>query len=91
MTDTSTITPLSDHAVVVNSAQDNVAVVKHGVPAGLRIRMPDGRELTVAGAVGPGHRFATTDVRAGHSYASTGSQSVSREASEPGIRSPSRT
>ncbi len=65
MTDTSTITPLSDHAVVVNAAQDNVAVVKHGVPAGLRIRMPDGRELTVTGAVGPGHRFATADVPAG--------------------------
>src|SRR6476646_8743422 len=65
VTDTSTITPLSDHAVVVNSAQDNVAIVKYGVPAGLRIRMPDGRELTLAGAVGPGHRFATTDVPAG--------------------------
>jgi len=65
VTDTSTITPLSDHAVVVNSAQDNVAIVKYGVPAGLRIRMPDGRELTVAGAVGPGHRFATADVPAG--------------------------
>ena len=65
MTDTSTITPLSDHAVVVNAAQDNVAVVKYGVPAGLRVRMADGRELTVAGAVGPGHRFATADVPAG--------------------------
>ena len=65
MTDTSTIAPLSDHAVVVNAAQDNVAVVKYGVPAGLRVRMPDGRELRVAGAVGPGHRFATADVPAG--------------------------
>jgi altronate hydrolase len=63
--DIKTPTALADHAIVVDPAHDNVAVVKYGTTAGLAIRLPDGDAVTLSGDVGPGHRFATRDIPAG--------------------------
>ena len=59
-----TAVPLGQVAVVVDGA-DNVAVVKHEVGAGAVVRTPDGRDITIRGAVTPGHRFATADIPSG--------------------------
>ena len=58
------VVPLSDLAVVVDPA-DNVAVVKRPVGAGVVVRARDAREITITGAVTPGHRFATAAIPAG--------------------------
>jgi altronate hydrolase len=57
--------PVSDHAVIVDPAHDNVAVVKRGVDAGLVVEVPGGRVVTVSDAVAAGHRFATRDIPRG--------------------------
>ncbi|MGD9590463.1 MAG: UxaA family hydrolase [Pyrinomonadaceae bacterium] len=66
MADTSskTVAPLSDHAIVVNR-DDNVAVVKAHVTAGMKLLLPDGGTMTVKGEVTPGHRFAIAEIPAG--------------------------
>jgi altronate hydrolase len=56
--------PLSDCAVVV-SPRDNVAVVKSALARCDVVALSDGRELTLTGAVAPGHRFATRAIPAG--------------------------
>jgi altronate hydrolase len=59
-----TVHELSDVAIIVDP-RDNVAVVKYGVEGGAAVRLSDGREVTVAARVGPGHRFATRPIPAG--------------------------
>ena len=59
-----TAVPLTRIAVVVD-ARDNVAVVKRAVEAGVVVRSADGREITLTGDVGPGHRFAMSAIAAG--------------------------
>ncbi|HYE75657.1 MAG TPA: UxaA family hydrolase, partial [Blastocatellia bacterium] len=54
---------LKDFAIVV-SEQDNLAIVKTHVPAGLKLNLA-GKTITVTGEVAPGHRFATRDIPAG--------------------------
>jgi len=54
-------TSIGEVAVIVSTA-DNVAVVKTAVEAGLALERPDGHVLTLAGAVTPGHRFATRSI-----------------------------
>ncbi|HYW72585.1 MAG TPA: UxaA family hydrolase [Pyrinomonadaceae bacterium] len=61
---TLTTAPLSDYAIIVDSA-DNVAVVKTETFAGLELALPDGSAMTVNTAVPPGHRFATRAIPAG--------------------------
>ena len=56
--------PISDYAIIVDK-KDNVAVVKQEPVPGTQIEMPDGRVLTITGAVTPGHRFATRAIAAG--------------------------
>ncbi|PYT01770.1 MAG: galactonate dehydratase [Acidobacteria bacterium] len=56
--------PISDYAIIVND-DDNVAVVKNETYAGLALVLPDGSPLILAGAVPPGHRFATRQIPAG--------------------------
>ena len=55
---------LSDYAIIVNP-DDNVAVVKNATTDGLTVMLPSGESLTIAKAVPPGHRFATSDIPAG--------------------------
>ena len=55
---------LSDFAVIVYP-DDNVAVVKTAVDAGLSLEAPGGRTVTLSGAVTPGHRFATRAIPEG--------------------------
>src|SRR5215510_15580972 len=57
-------TLLNEHAIVVDP-KDNVAVVKKETTAGLELLLPDGRAIEIRGVIPPGHRFATTDIRAG--------------------------
>jgi altronate hydrolase len=66
MHDTSAITavPISDYAIIVNSA-DNVAVVKNETADGLALILPDGTPVVLHSAVPPGHRFATRDIARG--------------------------
>src|SRR5574341_181142 len=56
---------VSEFAVIVDGSRDKVAVARRGVDAGLRVALPDGRVVTVSGAVSPGHRFATAAIPAG--------------------------
>lgn len=56
--------PVSDHAIIVNP-DDNVAVVKDAVFAGLRLFLPDGDIVSVKDDITPGHRFATKKIPAG--------------------------
>ena len=56
--------PVSDYGIIVDP-KDNVAVVKRETTPGLELSLPDGREVCVAGAVAPGHRFATRAIPAG--------------------------
>ena len=56
--------PISEYAIIVDKI-DNVAVVKQEPAPGTQIEMPDGRVLTITGAVTPGHRFATRTIAAG--------------------------
>ena len=44
---------------------DNVAVVKFGVDAGTLVSLADGTPMTIAAAIGPGHRVAITSIPAG--------------------------
>ena len=60
----SALPALRDYAVIVDPA-DNVAVVKTAVEAGLSLSLPDGRVVTLTGAVTPGHRFATRAITEG--------------------------
>ena len=55
---------LGEVAVRVDAA-DNCAVVKFGVEAGTVVQVEDGRAVTVAEAVGPGHRFAIESIPSG--------------------------
>jgi len=55
---------LHEYAIVVDP-KDNVAVVKTETTAGLELLLPDGRTIEIRGTIPPGHRFATTDIRAG--------------------------
>jgi len=57
-------TSIREVAVIVSTA-DNVAVVKTAVEAGLALERLDGHVLTLAGAVTPGHRFATRPIPEG--------------------------
>jgi altronate hydrolase len=57
--------PLSDHAVIVDPIHDNVAVVKHGIEAGLAVQLPDRRVVEITGPVSAGHRFATRAIPEG--------------------------
>ncbi|MPY89391.1 MAG: altronate dehydratase [Luteitalea sp.] len=64
MTDAGTESALlSAYAIVVDS-RDNVAVVKHDVPAGTRVRR-DGRLIEIRQSVPAGHRFALHAIPAG--------------------------
>jgi altronate hydrolase len=60
----SALPALRDYAVIVDPA-DNVAVVKTAVEPGLSLSVPDGRVVTLTGAVTPGHRFATRAIAEG--------------------------
>jgi altronate dehydratase len=64
MTSLSSKLPLAQCAVQV-SPRDNVAVVKNGLAGGELVTFPDGRTVTVTGAVTPGHRFACRAIPAG--------------------------
>ena len=55
---------LSDFAIVVNP-NDNVAVVKKAVSAGLELLLPDQSLIQIHAAVPPGHRFAIQDIPSG--------------------------
>ena len=55
---------LREFAIAVHPA-DNVAVVKTAVEPGQQMALPDGRVVTITGAVAPGHRFATRTIDAG--------------------------
>ncbi len=55
---------IADFAIVVDP-NDNVAVAKCDVPAGLELRTVDGRTIRVGDDVPPGHRFATRAIPAG--------------------------
>lgn len=44
---------------------DGVAVAKEDIPAGTRLRLPDGGELTAREAVPAGHKLALRDLRVG--------------------------
>ena len=63
-TETQTVAPISDYAIVVDPA-DNVAVVKRETYAELELMLSDGRTLRLLGTVPPGHRFATRDISSG--------------------------
>jgi len=56
--------PLSDCAVIV-SPRDNVAVVKNALAPGDVVELGGAREVTLTGAVTPGHRFATRAIPPG--------------------------
>jgi altronate hydrolase len=55
---------ISDYAIIVNP-DDNVAVVKTAVSAGLTVLHPSGRPIELKSAVPPGHRFAISDIPTG--------------------------
>src|SRR5215213_1264768 len=55
---------LHEYAIVVDP-KDNVAVVKTETTAGLELLLPDGGAIGIRGVIPPGHRFATTNIRAG--------------------------
>ncbi len=57
--------PLLDVAVVVDPAQDNVAVVKDDVAAGTTLTWPGHGSITVHADIYPGHRFAIHEVPEG--------------------------
>lgn len=56
--------PVTDYAIIVDP-KDNVAVVKKETAPGLELTLPDDRDVCVATAVAPGHRFATRAIPAG--------------------------
>jgi altronate hydrolase len=58
------IAPISEYAIMVD-AKDNVAVVKTQIAPGTVVALPDGRDVSLTGAVTPGHRFATRAIPAG--------------------------
>jgi len=55
---------ISDYAIIVNP-DDNVAVVKRAVSAGLTVLLPSGRTVDLKSAVPPGHRFAISEIPSG--------------------------
>ena len=55
---------ISDYAIIVNP-DDNVAVVKRDVSAGLTVLLPSGRTVMLKSAVPPGHRFAISEIPTG--------------------------
>jgi len=55
---------LDEYAVVVH-AEDNVAVVKKPVTAGLSVRLPDGPVVEIRADIASGHRFAIRDIPQG--------------------------
>ncbi|KAA3611463.1 MAG: altronate dehydratase [Planctomycetota bacterium] len=55
--DSSSLLPLQEWAVQVHP-DDNVAVAKRPLPAGLQMKLPSGRALQLNHEVKPGHRFA---------------------------------
>ena len=61
---TTTATPISDYAIIVNP-KDNVAVVKNETTEGLIVQILGGGLVSLKQAVPPGHRFATRDIAAG--------------------------
>jgi altronate hydrolase len=62
--DDAAVSPISQYAIIVDP-KDNVAVVKKDLAGGQRVKVPDGRVVSLSGAVAPGHRFATRGVPAG--------------------------
>src|ERR1044071_3055203 len=60
----SQMAPLGEYAIIVDP-NDNVAVVKKEVAAGLTLLLPDDKVITITSIVRPGHRFATREIRAG--------------------------
>jgi hypothetical protein len=60
----STSLAVSEYGIIVDPT-DNVAVVKSETTPGLKLFLPDGREIRVRGVVLPGHRFATRAIPAG--------------------------
>ena len=56
---------LSQAAVLVDSAQDNVAVAKCDLPPGLNLELPQNRHLRLNDAVRRAFRFALKDIAAG--------------------------
>jgi altronate hydrolase len=62
--DTNDVAPISEYAIVVDP-RDNVAVVKRETWSGLEIALSGGHVITIAGAVPPGHRFATRAIAEG--------------------------
>ena len=52
---------ISNYAIIVNP-DDNVAVVKKTVSAGLALSLPAGDTVIVRQSVPPGHRFATAEI-----------------------------
>ena len=55
---------ISDYAIIVNP-NDNVAVVKSEVLPGVRMKLPDGKMLSIISKVPAGHRFALTEIPQG--------------------------
>jgi len=55
---------ISDYAIIVNP-NDNVAVVKTAISAGLTVLLPSGRPVVLKISVPPGHRFATSEIPRG--------------------------
>ena len=56
--------PVTDYAIIVDP-KDNVAVVKKETAPGLELTLPDDRDVCIATAIAPGHRFATRAIPAG--------------------------
>lgn len=63
-TDTQTISPIGEYAIIVD-LRDNVAVVKKETFPNLAVELPDGRTVLIKSIVPPGHRFATCPIAAG--------------------------
>jgi altronate hydrolase len=56
---------ISEYAVIV-SPRDNLAVVKKELLAGTEVMLDDARVIRLTENIGPGHRFATREIPAGH-------------------------
>ena len=55
---------LGDVAILVHP-DDNVAVVRRQIAAGVAVRLSDGEVLEIGSQIAPGHRFAVQDIEAG--------------------------
>jgi altronate hydrolase len=57
--------PIDQVAIIVDAANDHVAVAKEELPARTMLIMPGGEQFALQGDIRPGHRFAIAAVPAG--------------------------